>query len=323
MKNYLITGGGGFIGGHLITSLLNLVDTGSILILDIQPASGFEDKRVKYQYWDIRQIAEFNLSEEYEVCIHLAALCKEPGFSWEEYFETNYIGTKNVLDLCDRLQIKKVLFTSTMMVYKAGEERRDENSLTAPDTAYGISKLLAEKEIQCWAENDNLKSYGILRPSVVFGENERGNFTRLYYGIKSNRFGYVGRKTTVKSCVYVKDVCQCLIYLSKLELREIYNFAFIVDYQIGQIVKQFKGVFQLKAMIPTLPLWLLMPVSRFFLMLNQLGMKNSIHPRRIQKLYFSTNIDSQKIIDMGFNFSFDLESALKDWKNDCNNKDLY
>jgi len=324
MKNVLITGGSGFIGQHLIGSLLNLKNIDHILILDIKEPPHAEHYKMTYRYWDIRE-NEFVplLDRQYDTCFHLAALCKEPGFEWDEYFQTNYVGTQNVISLCEKGGVKNFIFTSTMMVYKASEERRNEKSLTSPDTAYGMSKLLAEKEIQRWALHDEEKSYCTLRTSVVFGMNEKGNFTRLYYALKKNHFAFVGRKSTVKSCIYVKDLCSALLYFMDKKNKETYNFAFTKGYSIGEIVNTFANVFMFKSFTPVIPFHVLLSMSKIFQFLNTIGVRNSIHPRRIQKLYYSTNIDSSNIVAAGFFFNYNLESALKDWKKDCNNQDLY
>jgi len=322
---FLITGGSGFIGSHLINLLLQEDQSAEIINIDLKPAKE-EHARLVTNIVDINNQTALNALhlEDIDTCVHLAALCKEPGFEWDQYFETNHVGTINMLDLCRKLNINKLLFTSTMMVYKADEERRHEYSITSPDTAYGTSKLLAEKEIEKWSSEDTKRSYHTIRPSVVFGKFENGNFTRLYYALKKNRFAFVGRKGTVKSCVYVKDVCGALSFLAnKGKANQTYNFAFIKDYQIGEIVATFKEVFEIKGFYPVLPYRLLLMAAGFFQFLNGIGLKNAIHPRRIQKLYFSTNIDSSKIINEKYEFQYDLKEALIDWQKSTTPKELY
>jgi len=63
-------------------------------------------------------------------------------------------------------------------------------------------------------------------------------------------------------------------------------------------------------------------VSYLFEFFNALGIKNPIHHRRIQKLYYSTNISSDLVIKDGFKFQFDLNSALRDWQKECGYKNL-
>lgn len=313
----LLTGGSGFIGSHFINYFLQDESVEFILNLDLQKSEVRNsilntiilDIR-EPKFWDSHQI-----EGHFDCCIHLAALCKEPGFEWEEYFETNHIGTRNVVTLCEKLGIKDLIFTSTMMVYKAGEMERTEESNTAPDTAYGISKLLAEKELEAWAKGEKDRSIKIIRPAVVFGENENANFTRLYRSLKRGFFPFIGRSSTVKSNIYVKELVYFMDFLiSNHTSNHIFNLAFKSENKMKDIVSAFKEVFGFAPFTPTLPYRPMLLVARFFEVLNAIGLNNSIHHRRIQKLYHSTNIYPKAALDDGYQFKFDLQKALEDWK---------
>ena len=60
-----------------------------------------------------------------------------------------------------------------------------------------------------------------------------------------------------------------------------------------------------------------------FEMLALLGIKSGIHHRRIQKLYYSTDISADRVVASGFRFSYTLREALLDWQQDCLPEDLY
>ncbi|MEQ9402640.1 MAG: NAD(P)-dependent oxidoreductase [Cyclobacteriaceae bacterium] len=314
---YLITGGSGFIGTHLIRHLLQKGDV-SILNLDIDECE-ISDTRLQSIQVDIKDInALYSIkpSTKFDICIHLAALCKEPGYEWEDYFRTNHLGTNNIIRLCAKLNVEKFFFTSTMMVYQAGEVKRTEDSITAPDTAYGISKLLAEKELIAWKKEDDKRKAVIIRPAVVFGEGENANFTRLYKSLKKGFFPFVGKSSTIKSSIYVKELINFIDFLIEKDLTiDIYNMGFPENQSIRRIVSTFKQVFNFKSINPILPYGLLILGSYFFEFLNTLGLKNSIHHRRIQKLYFSTDIYPSNALKEGYTFRFDFESSLLDWKD--------
>ena len=314
--NILITGGSGFIGAVVIRQLLSTSQVSRIVNLDIAD-SPLKDSRLHTVTADIRESAIKSLPIEgsFDCCIHLAALCKEPGYEWEEYFDTNDAGTRNVIGLCERLSIQKILFTSTMMVYRAGEIRRTEESATAPDTAYGISKLLAEKELSAWEAGGGDRCLKIIRPAVVFGEAEHGNFTRLHHAIKRGFFPYVGKSSTVKSNVYVKELANFIGFLIINNPREtVYNFSFPETYTIRSIVNLMKDVFGLKAFNPVLPLKPQQWISYVLELLNQMGLRNGIHHRRIEKLYYSTDVYPENALKAGYIFQYDLRTALEDWK---------
>jgi GlcNAc-P-P-Und epimerase len=313
---YLITGGSGFIGTHLTKQLLEFDPLCQIVNVDINEAKVVDHrlKEIKVNINQRDELLKVDISEV-DVCIHLAALCKEPGFEWEEYFETNHLGTVNVISLCEKLNIKKIIFTSTMMVYQAGEIERTEKSITAPDTAYGISKLLAERELLTWKSGSYDRELKIIRPAVVFGENENGNFTRLYKSLKRGFFPYVGKSDTIKSNIYVIELVHFIEFLLHFEVdNEVFNMAFPERQEIRIIVKSIKEVLGLKAINPIIPYGLMLAVSHVFEFLNAIGLKNPIHHRRIQKLYSSTHIFPKNVLESGYKFKFTFYTALNDWK---------
>ncbi len=51
-------------------------------------------------------------------------------------------------------------------------------------------------------------------------------------------------------------------------------------------------------------------------------LKSEIHHRRIQKLFFSTNIFPKAVMDNGYKFNYDFKSSIIDWMNSCEGQDL-
>lgn len=322
MKNILVTGGAGFIGSHLLLRLIEERIYSKIYVFDVSSPK-VSHKKIKYIYCDITKPIQDLIDSRIDTIIHLAALCKEPGYNWEEYFETNYIGTKNICQYATRNDIANIIFTSTMMVYKAGEKKYCEEDLTAPDTGYGISKLLAEEVLLNWKNNNQHNRLRIVRLGVVFGKGENGNFTRLAKALKKNFFVYVGRKNTIKGSVYVEEVINFLFFLLQdSKDRIIYNFVFPEPDTIENICKNICETMGWKRFIPILPFRFLLLVSYIFELLNELGFKNPIHHRRIEKLYYSTYLSVDAALSAGYIFSYNLKTALMDWKSKCVKKDL-
>jgi nucleoside-diphosphate-sugar epimerase len=206
-----------------------------------------------------------------------------------------------------------------MMVYRAGNERHRESSLTAPDTAYGISKLLGEMTAQTWqaAEQSERKLY-IVRPGVVFGRGEHGNFTRLYHALRRGTFAFVGRRSTIKGWIYVKDLVRLLVSLAEArEASVVLNAAHPEPHTIETICRVFCSTFGLKAWTPVVPYRLALVAGYAGELFSALGLDSGIHHRRMQKLYFSTDLDTTAMLDSGFACNFDLRSALADWRSEC------
>ncbi|SHJ99239.1 Nucleoside-diphosphate-sugar epimerase [Reichenbachiella agariperforans] len=315
MKNILLTGGSGFIGRHLVGLLRLRYENVVIINVDLKPSRINGVTNIIADIRDYKEMVTALQPFEIDTCIHLAALCKEPGFEWDEYFNTNYLGTKNVIRLCKDKGVEKILFTSTMMVFKAGDKKNFDDSLTAPDSAYGISKLLAEKELKNWSQKEKGRTLKIVRPAVVFGENENGNFTKLLFQLKKGFFPYIGRKSTVKANIYVLELVNFIAFLLKTKNEsDVFNFCFPENSELSNIIDLFKKEFELKVYTPVLPYRFMLVLAYFFEIMDSIGLKNSMHHRRIQKLYYSTNIFPQNAIDSGYKFEYTLETALVDWK---------
>jgi GlcNAc-P-P-Und epimerase len=198
-----------------------------------------------------------------------------------------------------------------MMVYRAGEVRRSEDSLTAPDTAYGMSKLLAEREVNDWVLRSLGRRAHTIRPGVAFGKWENGNFTRLYRSLKGRTFAYVGRSDTIKACVYVKDVVRALLFLAdRTSKQEVFNLALPTPITISEICQSMQTVCGLgERKIPVVPFRLALTAGYWGEALDGIGIRIPIHHRRIEKLRQATDISSDAITAAGFEYVFDLPAA--------------
>ncbi len=328
----IITGACGFIGRHLLNEIKNTDLYSKVYTVDLQPlsldSSYFSNERMSHEHliWDIavdNNYPTLNIDSNQQVdCIHLAALCKEPGYEWEEYFRVNDIGTRNVCRWVSNFNIRHIVYTSTMMVYQAGEQARYEESITAPDTAYGISKLLGERHILELTNSSNAKNAFTIRPGVVFGKGEQANYTRLVEALKRRRFAYIARKDTIKASIYVKELTHFIMWLLSAKncstKHEVFNFAYPDKLTIQRICHEVMDAFTIKkSYIPTVPYSLALLAGYFFEVLDATKMlRNSLHHRRVQKLYKSTDISVDKASTFGYKFSYSFAEALRDWSKE-------
>ncbi len=323
MSACVITGGSGFIGTHLISLLKAKQAYDQVYVIDLKPPPA-EFPDLTWISADIRQPLKWNPDVRIDVIYHLAALCKEPGYEWEEYFTTNAEGTQQVVRWADLHDIRNIVYISTMMVFRAGEQRMTENSLTAPDTGYGISKLHGEFILSGWAKQGN-RRLRILRAGVVYGKGENGNFTKLYYALRKGLFVYIGKSSTVKGCIYVKDVADLVYFLAgDTHPYQVYNGADPGEWTIREICEAFMDVFQFRRIIPKVPYSLALAGGYFFEFLNHIGLlKSPVHHRRIQKLYYSTHMGAENLNSIGYKIRYPLKKGLEDWQKDCGSEKLH
>ena len=336
--NYLIFGGTGFIGTHLTNLIKELYPEAPVYNLDIvkpgtplpsvrsysSPLKEGESLRSIFIKCDVRKpIGELPfIPTSEDIVFNFAAVHRTPGHRDSEYFETNIRGAENVCDFAEKYGIRKIVFTSSIAPYGAAEDLKKETTLPTPNTPYGISKLVAEKIHMIWQARDvTNRQLTIVRPGVVFGKGENGNFTRLYFGLRSGKFVYPGRKDTIKACIYVKELVRFMLYRLEhhQEGTELYNCTFEPAYTIEQIVETMKKVTGIKRSVPLIPSWVLMPVATF---IGVLGAPMGICPARVKKLMISTNICGNELAQSGYKFHYSFEEAIADWYKDNNNQYL-
>lgn len=329
--NYIITGGTGFIGTHLTNLILERHPEAKVWNLDIvkpgtpnpvvknyKPAVREGEKLGStYIECDVRKpIGDlpFTPSPE-DVIFNFAAVHRTPGHEDMEYFETNIRGAENVCAFAEKYGIRQIVFTSSIAPYGASEQLKEETTLPTPNTPYGISKLVAEKIHMVWQKGGEGRKLTIVRPGVVFGKGENGNFSRLYWGIRKRTFAYPGRKDTIKACVYVKELVRFILW--NVEERktpfDLYNCTFEPAYTIEHIVTTMKEVTGLKQWVPYIPNAIIMPAA---ICAKMIGSPMGICPARVKKLQISTNICGKKMMNSGYQFKYSFEEAISDWFND-------
>ena len=178
---FLITGGMGFIGSYLVDYLLK--QGNEITILDNFSNSNkksmkkIENNNLKIIKGDIRKINDvLNSIKNQEIVIHLAAKIsvEESIKNPKETFDVNVSGTKNIINACEKSNIKKLIVASSAAVY--GENlsniKLKETSKTNPISPYGESKLLMENEIKKTQIKNKKLNCIILRFFNIFGKGQ-------------------------------------------------------------------------------------------------------------------------------------------------------
>ena len=154
-KNILITECCGFIGSHLAALLKNNY---VIHIIDKNIKNKISNKNITYFRGNIKNPKVFNnFKYKYDAVFHLAAqasarICEE---NFREGIESNFIGTVNLCNWAKLYRPKKVIFASSMAVYKSSQHPLKETEIVKPNSVYGKTKVESEKLIK------NLERYNI------------------------------------------------------------------------------------------------------------------------------------------------------------------
>jgi nucleoside-diphosphate-sugar epimerase len=171
------------------------------------------------------------------VLIHLAAVHRDDVTNPDDYQTTNVIGTANVCTVAAEKGINRIVFTSSVAVYGFAPLGTDESGAIAPFNAYGRTKYAAEAELEAWLSAHAKASLMIVRPTVVFGEGNRGNVFNLLNQIASGRFVMIGNGQNRKSMAYVENIAAFLHYASGIRTRRVVvNYVDNPDFDMNSLV---------------------------------------------------------------------------------------
>jgi len=305
----IITGGSGFIGIHLI-KLVN--EKFTINNLDKNKSKLFNNITT---IGDIRNINMFDdVFKNQDMVIHLAAEHRDDVSPVSLYYDVNVQGTKNVLDAMDMNGIKNIIFTSSVAIYGLNKKNPDENHPADPFNHYGKSKWQAEEALREWYnKNPREKSLTIIRPTVIFGERNRGNVYNLLKQIASGKFLMIGKGTNYKSMAYVGNIAAFIKYhLQNIKPGyQVFNYIDKPDLNMNELVSQVEK--SLNKNIPSthFPYWLGMLGGYGFDMLSKItGKKFSVSSVRVKKFCATTQFDATKAHNCGFKAPYTLSQGL-------------
>lgn len=175
----LVTGGAGYIGGHMV---LALVDAGETVIVLDDLSTGFRSavqppaKLIVGDFGDAALVESILREHNIDAIAHFAAKIVVPESVAEplRYYLNNTAKARNLLECAVRCGIKHFIFSSTAAVYGEPEQSQiSETAPLAPINPYGRSKLMTE-----WMLQDTGKAHGlnyvILRYFNVAGADPKG-----------------------------------------------------------------------------------------------------------------------------------------------------
>ncbi len=204
----VILGGAGFIGTRLAT-LLNEEHV-PFRIGDLHRSEAFPEHSTECDARRGETLAD--LIRSADAIVNLAAVHRDDVRPFSLYQETNVDGASQVCLAARDAGILKIVFTSSVAVYGFQSKPVDENGPFAPSNEYGRTKLAAEAVYRAWADEDTRGTLVIVRPTVVFGEGNRGNVYNLLHQIAAERFMMVGSGKNIKSMAYVGNVAAFLAF---------------------------------------------------------------------------------------------------------------
>lgn len=308
MKISLI-GGAGFVGTRLIELL---TDHSHCQILD---------KRLSDFYPEISRICDIRNADEVKAALSgqdlvvlLAAEHRDDVSPISLYYDVNVQGMHNVLEAMKANGVKRMVFTSSVAIYGLNKIDPNESHPQDPFNHYGKSKWQAEELLKKWHKIYPDWNINIIRPTVIFGERNRGNVYNLLKQIVSGRFMIIGPGENKKSMAYVGNVVAFIEFLirNKTQGYNVFNYVDKPDFTMNELARVVGKV--LKKTIPALHIPYICGLMAGFgcdILSKIIGKKLAISSVRVRKFCATTQYNADAANTSGFTTPFSLEEGLR------------
>lgn len=309
MKNIQLIGASGFVGTRLIDITK---EDFSVSNFDKQQSPFFKDQTVIGNILNQKDI-DTTLKNKESVVL-LAAEHRDDVSPTSKYYDVNVQGTKNVLKAMDKNGVKNIIFTSSVAIYGLNKENPNEEHPADPFNHYGKSKWQAEEALREWYnQNPKEKSLTIIRPTVIFGERNRGNVYNLLKQIASGKFLMVGKGINYKSMAYVGNIAAFIkFHLKNVKPGyQVFNYIDKPDSNMNELVAQVEKSLNKKIPSTHFPYWLGILGGFGFDVLSKItGKKFSVSAVRVKKFCATTQFDATAAHNSGFKAPYTLNEGL-------------
>lgn len=307
----LVTGGSGFIGGHLIDQL---VAAGwDVTNIDVAPPAGMSKKArwVNCSILDAVELAGAFRKYQPRWVVHLAAYASMEARSLDE-FQANTEGTANVLKASNQTEsIERLIVTSSQHVRRPGSGTPASDTDYVPYAFYGQSKVLTEQ----LTRQAGLKcAWTIIRPTAVWGPHNLLLAGGLWRQMQRGRYFHPAGDRVLRSYGYVKNVCWQITRLLQADRDAVDKKVFYVaDGNMQQLdwvnamSRELTG-----HNVRTLPLGLIRGLARIGDGLNVIGVRFPIYGSRLQNLITDNPVPVEPTLQLLGIPPFSLEEGARE-----------
>ena len=251
----IVTGGAGFIGSHLVEELVSR--SYDVIVLD-----NFSTGTLKNLNNVINkiQVVECDVSKKeswmqhfsgVDLVFHLAALADiVPSIEKPlEYFQSNVMGTLNVLESSRKFDVKKIIYSASSSCYGIPDKYpTNESAEIRPQYPYALTKNLGEQLVMHWCQLYNLPAVS-LRFFNVYGPRARTSGTYgavfgvfLAQKLANKPYTVVGDGCQTRDFTFVSDIVNAIVVAAESNLSgEIINIGSNNTYSINQLVELLGG----------------------------------------------------------------------------------
>lgn len=249
------------------------------------------------------------LTKDCHTIIHCAGLVHKPEAPYQEYEVMNVRATQSLAEAAASNNVNTFVFLSTSAIYGLGPfSQIEENGALQAKTPYAVSKVTSEKFLEMFR---SIPRTIILRPSLVYGEGDRGNLLSMIREIKAGRFVQIGGGNTEKSIIYSRDLAEAITLTLKLpEGHYTFNVSNPQPTSVKELVDTITDCLGSPKKVSSMP----EPLLRFGVKAAELLMKEKapVTSEQVNKLTTTTTCSVKKLVSAtGFQQRTSLREGIR------------
>ncbi|MBA3995507.1 MAG: hypothetical protein C0469_18470 [Cyanobacteria bacterium DS2.3.42] len=317
-KTVLVTGASGMIGRTVVQALSASPEWD----IRAQARSPQETRAILGEVCDVTQVlirdADFTRTGEREMrmltkdchtIIHCAGLVHKPDAPYQEYEVMNVRATQSLAEAAASNGVNTLIFLSTQALYGLGPfSNIEENGPLQAKTPYAVSKVTSEKFLEMFRSIPRVVT---LRPSLVYGEGDRGNILSMIKEIKAGRFVQIGGGNTEKSIIYSRDLAEAItLCMNVPEGYHTFNVSNPKATTVKELIDTITECLGMQKKVSSMP----EPLLRFGVRAAELLMKEKapVTSEQVNKLTTTTTCSVNKLVNAtGFQQRTSLREGIR------------
>lgn len=258
MKKVLVTGADGFIGQHLTRKLIDKNYSVRAVVKKESNTEFYNADEIECRCADICHSELLKgICTDVDTVFHLAAIPRNDlNMTWDDFFQVNIQGTKNLLGEAEKAGVRKFVFISTVEAagFGDGVSPRSESDAPKPVNNYGKSKLEAEKLV---LSNHWAMECSVLRLPMIYGPGTFLIVPKLFGMVRKGFYPLIGDGSTLMEFCYVENAVDAIILTGqkKESAGELFYVSDLRSYSIREVVENIADAMNCKVRMICIPKW--------------------------------------------------------------------